>query len=142
MRPSPAIYARMETAHSLLSGGFQQILAGFARLLDAKTDVFQLFPNFGVVDVVHNTEKSPEKKQIEMLHKSLRAFMKDNVRFLFYKDTETVERFIEEILITKRTRTSCRSSVGLVRISKRCSARSTTAPSSKNNRLKPVMHNS
>ena len=119
MRPSPSIYARMETAHSLLSEGFQQILAGFARLLDPKTDVFQLFPNFGikleqsimlrenlrdVVDVVHNAEKSPEKKQIETLHKSLRAFMKDNVRFLFYKDTETVERFIEEILITKQNK--------------------------------------
>ena len=46
MRPSPSIYARMETAHSLLSEGFQQILAGFARMVDSKMDVFHLFPNF------------------------------------------------------------------------------------------------
>ncbi|MEP6788096.1 MAG: hypothetical protein ABJB40_06685, partial [Acidobacteriota bacterium] len=48
MRPSPSIYARMETAHSLLNEGFQQMLAGFARSLDPQTDVFQLFPNFHI----------------------------------------------------------------------------------------------
>ena len=46
LRPSPSIYARMETAHSLLNESFQQILAGFAGLLDQKSDVFALFPNF------------------------------------------------------------------------------------------------
>jgi len=119
MRPSPSIYARMETAHSLLNEGFQQILAGFARLVDPKTDVFQLFPNFhikleqsivlrkevwSVVKVVQAAEKSPERKQIETLHKSLRGFLKESVRYLFYKDTETVERFIEEILVTKQNK--------------------------------------
>ena len=119
MRPSPSIYARMETAHSLLSEGFQQILAGFARLLDTKTDVFQLFPNFHiklersivlrkelwlVVEVVKAAEKTPEKRKIDTMHKALREFMKGTVRYLFYKDTETVERFVEEILVTKQNK--------------------------------------
>ena len=30
--------------------------------------------------------------------------MKGTARYLFYKDTETVERFVEEILITKQTK--------------------------------------
>ena len=30
--------------------------------------------------------------------------MKQTVRFLFYKDTETIERFIEEILVTKQNK--------------------------------------
>ena len=119
LRPSPSIYARMETAHSLLNESFQQILAGFAGLLDPKTDVFSLFPNFQVkleqslvlrkelwkiVRLVQAAEKDPEKRHIDSLHHSLRGFMKQTVRFLFYKDTETIERFIEEILVTKQNK--------------------------------------
>lgn len=119
MRQSPSVYARMETAHSLLHEGFQQILAGFARLLDPESDVFELFPNFQIkreqsivlrqelreiVDVVQAAETCPEKRQITNMHAGLREFMKGTVRFLFYKDTETIERFVEEILITKQNK--------------------------------------
>lgn len=119
MRPSPSIYARMETAHSLLFEGFQQILAGFARLLDPETDVFELFPNFQIkreqsivlrkelreiVKVVQAAEANPDKKTIEKMQADLREFMKGTVRFLFFKDTETVERFVEEILITTQNK--------------------------------------
>ncbi|MEO7539483.1 MAG: hypothetical protein ABIV21_05620, partial [Pyrinomonadaceae bacterium] len=116
LRPSPSIYARMETAYSLLSEGFQQILAGFAQIVEPTSDVFALFPNFQtkldqsltlrrelyrVAEVVQAAEKNPEKQQLEKLQKTLRELMKGTVRFLFYKDTETVERFVEEILVTK-----------------------------------------
>lgn len=116
LRPSPSIYARMETAHSLLNDGFQQILAGFARLIDPDSDICDLFPNFRVkrersmvlrselwemTRIVQEAEKNPEKERIEALHKTLREFLKGTVRYLFYKDTETVERFVEEILVTK-----------------------------------------
>jgi len=116
LRPSPSVFARIETAHSLLNDGFQQILADFAQLLDPSTDVIKLFPSFRakldrsvtlrdelerVVKIVQATESKPEKKQIEAMRKLLKDFMKGSVRFLFYKDSETVERFVEEILITK-----------------------------------------
>lgn len=119
LRPAPSIYARMETAHSLLSEGFQQILAGFARLLDPETDVFRLFPNFQIkreqsivlreelaslAKTVQAAEQDPGKKQVEKLHSELRAFAGQTIRYLFYKDTETVERFIEEILLTKQNK--------------------------------------
>lgn len=119
MRPSPSIYARMETAHSLLKEGFQQILAGFARLVDPEIDIFELFPTFHIkleqsialrrelwdtVKVVQAAEANPEKAQIDKMQKELREFMKGSVKFLFYKDTETVERFIEEILITTQNK--------------------------------------
>lgn len=119
MRPSPSIYARMETAHSLLSEGFQQILAGFARLLSPTADVLELFPNFRVkleqsivlrkelrevAEVVQAAEAKPEKRQIETMHKTLREFLKGSSHYLFYKDTETVERFVEEILVTKQNK--------------------------------------
>ena len=119
MRPSPSIYARMETAHSLLYEGFQQILAGFARHLDPETDVFELFPNFQVkreqsivlrkelrdiVKAVQAAEANPDKKTIDKMQADLREFMKGTVRFLFFKDTETVDRFVEEILVTKQNK--------------------------------------
>lgn len=119
VRPSPSIYARMETAHSLLKEGFQQILASFARLVDPDTNIFELFPTFHIkleqsialrrelwdtVKVVQAAETNPEKAQIEKMQSELRTFMKGSVRFLFYKDTETVERFVEEILITQQNK--------------------------------------
>lgn len=119
MRPSPSIYARMETAHSLLKEGFQQILAGFARTIDPDTDIFELFPAFHIkleqsialrrelwdaTKVVQATEAKPEKAEIEKMHSELRGFLGGTVKFLFYKDTETVERFAEEIFITKQNK--------------------------------------
>lgn len=119
IRSSPSIYARMETAYALLTEGFQQILAGFAQQLDPEADIFQLFPNFRtkieqsfalrkelivILKIVQDTELNPEKPQIDKLHSELREFLNGTARFLFYKDTETVERFIEEILVTKQNK--------------------------------------
>ncbi len=119
VRPSPSIYARMETAYALLSEGFQQMLAGFARLIDPKADVFTIFPNFAVkrdrsialrkelwsaIQLVQAAENDPKKQTVESLQKTLREFLSGTARYLFYKDTETVERFIEEILVTKENK--------------------------------------
>jgi hypothetical protein len=119
MRPSPSIYARMETAHSLLKEGFQQILAGFARIIDKDIDIFELFPTFHIkleqsialrrelwdaARVIQAAEAKPEKAEIEKMHSELRGFLSGTVKFLFYKDTETVERFAEEIFVTKQNK--------------------------------------
>ena len=115
MRQAPSVYARIETAHSLLNEGFQQMLAGLARLIDPSADVFKLFPNFAVkldqsialrkdlwavTQLVQKAEAKPEKDEIDAMQKALRDLMKGSVGYLFYKDTETVERFVEEILVT------------------------------------------
>ena len=119
LRPSPTIYARMETSYSLLNEGFQQMLAGFARLVDPKIKNVDLFPTFKIkfeqsvvlrkelwslAQLVKAAEIDPAPQKIETLQRSLREFMKETVRFLFYKDTETVERFVEEILVTKQNK--------------------------------------
>ncbi len=119
MRPTPSIYARIETAHSLLKEGFEQILAGFARLIDPDTDVFTLFPDFhikleqsitlrqelwDITRLVQTAESKPNKAEIEKMQAELRRFLGGTVKFLFYKDTETVERFAEEILVTKQNK--------------------------------------
>jgi len=119
LRPAPSVFAKMETAYALLNEGFQQILAGFARLIDPKTDVFKLFPNFevkreqstalrqelwDVTSLVQGTEAKPDKKNVEAMKKVLRDFIGGTAKHLFYKDAETVERFVEEILVAKENK--------------------------------------
>jgi hypothetical protein len=116
VRPAQSIYARMETAYALLNDGFQQILVGFAKSLDPHANAFDLFPGFkskfeqslvlrrdlnSLTRLAWAAEEDPSKSNVERLHDALHEFMKQTVRYLFYKDNETVERFVEEILVTK-----------------------------------------
>jgi hypothetical protein len=115
IRPSLSIYARVETAYSLLNDSFQQILTDFARLIEPKTEVHDLFPSFRtkleqsmilrvelwrVLQSVRAAEKSPEAKEVRDMQKQMENFMGEAVHFLFYKDKESVERFVEEIFVT------------------------------------------
>ena len=115
VRPSPSVYARVETAYSLLSDSFQQILAGFAHIIDPDVSPYDLFPNFQgklhkslilresmwkVLKAVQGAEQNPDKQTVEGMKTELTDFLEDAVRYLFYKDKETLERFGEEILAT------------------------------------------
>ncbi len=117
VRPATTVYARTEAAHALLTESFQQILTGFARQIDPKTDALALFPNFevklerslklrqeiyDVLKLVQRAEADPEKSNISVLNNALLSYMDETVHFLFYKDTETIERFVEEILVTNQ----------------------------------------
>lgn len=117
LRPPPSICAGMETAYAMLNESFQQTLAGLARLIDPSVDVVTLFPSYRInferslklrselwklVRLTQTAEQEPEKKEVDALNRSLREFTSGTIRFLFYKDTETFERFVEEILVTKQ----------------------------------------
>ncbi len=117
IRPATTVYARTETAYALLTESFQQILAQFAKQIDPTIDIFDLFPNFQhkldqsqmlrteiytIAQIVRLAERDPDGRNIEKLNSALIRFMEKTVRFLFYKDIETFERFVEEILITKQ----------------------------------------
>lgn len=119
LRPPPSICAGMETAYAMLNGSFQQTLAGLARLIDPTVDVVTLFPSYRInfersltlrgdlwklVRLTQTAEQEPEKNAVDTLNKALREFTNGSIRFLFYKDTETFERFVEEILVTKQTK--------------------------------------
>jgi hypothetical protein len=114
-RQSPLIYARVETAHGLLNDCFQQTLVNFAQLIEPEVKATELFPNlqtklhqsltlredlWRVLQVVRKAEKEPETVSLQKLHRKLTDFLNNTIRFLFYKDLETVERFIEEVLNT------------------------------------------
>ena len=116
LRPAPSVYARTETAYALLHDGFQLILAGFAKIVDPSAELFTVFPEFkakrdqtlvlrreldSLIKTIQTAEAEPEDRKVDALKSSLREFMLEPVTYLFYKDTETVERFVEEITITR-----------------------------------------
>ena len=70
----------------------------FERSLVLRSELWNL------VRLTQEAEQVPERPQIESLNKSLRDFMNGTINFLFYKDTETFERFVEEILVTKQNK--------------------------------------
>lgn len=115
LRPTPAIYAKIETAYSLLNDSFQQTLIGFAQMFDPNVESEKIFPNFDIkrrqsfvlrrdlwhiLKFVQSAEHNPDKPTLEKLNEQLTDFLNNSLHYLFYKDKETVERFVEEILIT------------------------------------------
>ena len=115
IRPTPSVYAKLETAYALLNDSFQQTVISFAKLLDPNVEPMKLFPNFQskldhslllrqslwqVLQGVKNAERNPETYPMDSLHQQLDDFLDSTLQYLFYKDMETVERFIEEVLIT------------------------------------------
>lgn len=117
IRPSTTVYARTESAYALLTESLQHILTGFARQFDPQIDAFRLFPNFGeklerslvlrdelydILILVQTAERTPDTANTASLNQALLKYMDEALGFLFYKDTETVERFVEEILVTRQ----------------------------------------
>ncbi|MET0752739.1 MAG: hypothetical protein ABWZ66_05175 [Pyrinomonadaceae bacterium] len=115
IRQSPLIYAKIETAFALLNDSFQLTLVNFAQLIDPNVEPFKLFPSikikfdqsiilrrdlWSILQEVKKSEENPDNNPLAELHRQLTDFSKGALHFLFYKDKETVERFIEEVLIT------------------------------------------
>jgi hypothetical protein len=53
-----------------------------------------------ILNEVKKAEENPDKYPMARLHEQSTDFRESSLHFLFYKDKETVERFIEEVLIT------------------------------------------
>lgn len=117
IRPTPLIYAKIETAYSLLNDSLQLTLVNFAQLIDHSIDPTDIFPNlqtkeeqslqlrenlWNVLQMIQKAEKEAEKFPLELLHENLKKFRTENLYYLFYKDMETVDRFIEEVLIADK----------------------------------------
>ena len=115
IRPAPSIHARVETAYASLNDSFEQILAGFARLVDPKVVVTDLFPGihlklerslslrrylWNALQSVKAAEADPQKTQVDAVRKELTNFMHEPITYLFFKDRETLERFTEEVFAT------------------------------------------
>ena len=110
--PPTSVFARIETAYSLLLDSFQQILLDLVRTIEPKATLFDFFPRFQIkldqslilrehlwqiLKAVRTAEDSPEKANVDNLRQELADFMTITIRFLHYKDEETFERFNEEV---------------------------------------------
>lgn len=115
MRSAPLIYAKIETAFSLLNDSFQLTLINFAQMIEPDIQTDKVFPNlklkleqsmalrvnlWSLLNSVKEAEQAGEKYPMKNLHSELRVFLDKSLSYLFYKDRETVERFIEEVLVT------------------------------------------
>ena len=110
--PPTSVFARTETAYSLLLDSFQQILLDLARTIEPSATLFDFFPRFqikldqslilrehlwGILKAVKAAEESPVKDKVSHLKQELADFVTITIRFLHYKDEETFERFNEEV---------------------------------------------
>lgn len=118
-RSAIGVYARTEAAYAQLSESFQQIVTVLSRELDDSVDPNEMFPNFAakleysirlrnelhsIAKLSRAAEEKCEKKTAEALNARLNEFAASSIRFLFYKDIETFERFVEEIRVTRQTK--------------------------------------
>ncbi|NOT47245.1 MAG: ABC transporter substrate-binding protein [Acidobacteria bacterium] len=115
IRPAPSIHAKVESAYASLNDSFEQILAGFAMLVDPDVVVTDLFPGIQLkldrsielrrhlwktLKAVQAAETDPQKELVAAVRKELTAFMNEPAGYLFFKDRETLERFTEEVFAT------------------------------------------
>ncbi|MGI8493718.1 MAG: hypothetical protein ACR2L1_00185 [Pyrinomonadaceae bacterium] len=115
IRQTPLVRAKIETAHGLLNDCFQQVILNFAQLVEPQIEPTSLFPNFRtkleqsldlrrdlwlIQKAVQKSERNLNEYPLENLYKELTEFQNGTMKALFYKDLETVERFIEEVLRT------------------------------------------
>lgn len=115
IRQTPRIFAKVETSYSLLNDSFQQTLVNFAQLIEPSVEPSKIFPNFKtkleqslalrrnlwfLQQAVQKAEQSPDNYPMDAVFEKVSIFLKENLRYLFYKDCETVERFAEEVLRT------------------------------------------
>lgn len=116
MRQTPLIFAKIETGYALLNDCFQQTIVNFAQILDSGIQAKQLYPQFQdkleqsltlrselwtIQKAVQKAEHDIENYPMDKLHSKLTDFMQNAMHYLMYKDRETVERFVEEVLRTK-----------------------------------------
>lgn len=116
MRPVPLVRARIEASHGLLNDSFQQTLYGFARFLNPSIELFELFPGFKtryeetlvlrrtlhqLMHAVRQAEQNPDNYPMDSLNQSLIEFTETTINYLMYKDWDTFERFVEEVVRTR-----------------------------------------
>jgi hypothetical protein len=115
IRQAPLIYAKIETAFSLLNNSFQLTMINFAQLIEPDIEPHEIFPDIKVKfeqsvilrqdlwKIFQEAKKAEENSgeyPLPELFRQLDDFLQNSLNFLFYKDRETVERFIEEVLVT------------------------------------------
>ncbi len=117
MRQTPWLYARAENACGLLKDCFQQAAASLAQVFAPNLQASEVFPDLQIkieeslvlrrelwltVKAIQKAEKSLDSESLSLLGEKLIDFRENTMPFLMFKDIETTERFIEEVIRTHR----------------------------------------
>jgi hypothetical protein len=113
VRSAITVYARVETAFASLRDNIQQVLAGIAKLIEPAIEPTEIFPGIGaklqaslklrseLASMTKMVRDAEQDAKAAIPDDKFRAFLAGPVPSLFYKDRESVERFVEEILRTR-----------------------------------------
>jgi hypothetical protein len=115
MRHAPAIYAKIENANGLLRDCFQQSTATLAQAFDETLTITKLFNTFEkrfhrsivlredlwrLMSLVKQAEAARDC-HVAALVERLNEFQRGSLRYLMYKDWESYERFVEEVMAAR-----------------------------------------
>ena len=115
IRPVPLVRAKIEASFGLLNDSFQQTLVSFAQLIEPEIIAEEIFPEYKIkrnqsiilrrdlweiMNEVKDAEQNLETYPLDTLKKRLTDFTHSTMPYLIYKDWETVERFVEELIRT------------------------------------------
>lgn len=116
LRPAPSLYAKVETAHGLLRDCFQQSAVALAQPFGVKLDGARFFNNFqtrleqsltlrrdlwSLLELARRAEQERERGHVAPLLERLNLFREASMRYLMYKDWESFERFVDEIIAAR-----------------------------------------
>lgn len=113
VRSAITVYARTETAFASLRDNIQQILVGISRLIDPGIDPSSIFREIEkkletslklrseLASMIKEVRAAEANESHNISNDRYHAFLTGPVPSLFYKDRESVERFVEEILRTR-----------------------------------------
>lgn len=111
LRHQPSIYQKAEAAHGLLRDSLQQTLVSIAQAFEPNLDGAQLFDTFRIkreqslrlredlwliLQLLLRAERERDERLNAQLEEQLERFRQTSMRYLMFKDWETLERFIEE----------------------------------------------
>jgi hypothetical protein len=112
LRHPQHLYAKVENAHGLLRDCFQQSISSLALAFDPLFEVASIFSSFRtkleqslllreelwkVLDMVRRASDQRDERALRSLMQRLTSFRESGLRFLMYKDWESLERFTEEL---------------------------------------------
>jgi hypothetical protein len=118
IRTAPLLFARIETAYGLLLDCLQQSVVVLAQAAVPNLENFQIFPNFKtkleqslflrrelwrLLQTVQKAEREAASFDLKTLQEKAETFKREAMKFLMYKDCEPTERFVEEILHSRKT---------------------------------------
>jgi hypothetical protein len=116
LRQAPPIYAKVENSHGLLRDAFQQSVVALAQVFDPDLKGDEVFPQFQtkleqsltirndiwrLLEYVRRFGETGTKEGVAPLIERIALFRDASLKYLMYKDWDSYEQFLEEIIVAR-----------------------------------------